>query len=131
MNGPSNARLLPDRADAIAPDGSEVRILAACARGSMAHFSLAPGAISKAVCHRTVDEVWFVTEGQGRMWLSGPQGEGIMDLRAGLSLAIPVGTRFQFRCEGAVRLCAVGVTMPPWPGMEEAFEVEGPWKPAT
>ena len=31
--------------DAIAPDGSEVRILGQTARGSMAHFSLPAGAI--------------------------------------------------------------------------------------
>jgi hypothetical protein len=54
-------------ADAIAPDGSEVRILAATARGSMAQFSLPAGKISLAVVHRTVEEVWFFTSGQGQM----------------------------------------------------------------
>jgi mannose-6-phosphate isomerase-like protein (cupin superfamily) len=54
--------------DAIAPDGAEVRILCATGRGSMAVFSLAPGMVSKAVAHRTVEEIWYFTGGAGRMW---------------------------------------------------------------
>jgi mannose-6-phosphate isomerase-like protein (cupin superfamily) len=47
---------------AMAPDGSEVRILSRTARGSMALFTLPPGAVAKAVMHRTVDELWYVAE---------------------------------------------------------------------
>ncbi len=54
--------------DVIAPDGSEVRVLCATARGSMAMFSLMPGAISRAVAHRTIDEVWYFIRGVGQMW---------------------------------------------------------------
>ena len=43
--------------DAIAPDGSEVRLLSRTDRGSMAHFALAPHAVSRAVAHKTVEEV--------------------------------------------------------------------------
>lgn len=56
--------------DAIAPDGSEVRVLCATARGTMALFKLPPG---------------------------------------------------------AAPLEAVAVTMPPWPGADEADSVEGAW----
>ncbi len=56
--------------DAIAPDGSEVRLLAATERGSMAHFRLPPGAVSKPVAHRSVEEVWYFVKGRGRMWRS-------------------------------------------------------------
>jgi mannose-6-phosphate isomerase-like protein (cupin superfamily) len=48
----------------------------------------------------------------------------------GVSLAIPPGTSFQFRATGATALEAVAVTMPPWPGKEEAEAAEGIW-PAT
>jgi mannose-6-phosphate isomerase-like protein (cupin superfamily) len=95
----------------------------------MAHFTLAPGAVAKAVAHRTIDEVWYVVSGQGRMWLRHGDREEIVLMCAGLSIAIPVGTRFQFRADGAVPLVAVGVAMPPWPGEDEADVVEGPWKP--
>jgi hypothetical protein len=54
--------------DAIAPDGSEVRILCQVERGSMAHFTLPPRAVARAMAHRTVEEVWFFLSGFGRMW---------------------------------------------------------------
>jgi mannose-6-phosphate isomerase-like protein (cupin superfamily) len=113
--------------DAIAPDGSEVRVLCATAHGSMAMFSLSPGAVSKAVVHRTVEELWYIVSGTGRMWRQLGEQEEVTGLAPGVSLSIPLGTRFQFRCDGAVPLSAIGVTMPPWPGQEEAVFVTGPW----
>src|SRR5437868_11558914 len=41
--------------DAIAPDGSEVRVLSQMSRGGLAIFSLPPNAVSKAVAHGTVE----------------------------------------------------------------------------
>ncbi|MBI2717404.1 MAG: cupin domain-containing protein [Rhizobiales bacterium] len=114
-------------ADAIAPDGSEVRLLAASLRGSMAQFTLPPGAISKPVAHHSVEELWFVVAGKGRMWRKRDAQEDIVALEPGLSLSISPGTHFQFRCDGSEALQAVGVTMPPWPGLEEAYGVAGPW----
>lgn len=116
--------------DAIAPDGSEVRILCRTRSGSMAQFALPPGAVSKAVAHRTVEEIWYVVSGSGRMWRQLDGREEITELGPGLSISIPVGTRFQFRCDGNEKLVAVGTTMPPWPGEGEAYIVEGKW-PAT
>ena len=113
--------------DVTAPDGSEVRLLAAVPRGSMAQFTLAPGAVSKAVAHRTVEEVWLVMRGEGRMWRRLGEDEETVRLEAGVSIAIPVGAHFQFRNDGDGPLDCVGVTMPPWPGMDEAYEVEGAW----
>jgi mannose-6-phosphate isomerase-like protein (cupin superfamily) len=120
-------RRLSNTPDAIAPDGSEVRLLASGERGSMAHFTLPPGKVSKAVAHRTVEEAWFIVAGKGRMWRKRGNEEGITDLEAGVSIDIPLGTHFQFRCDGSEPLKAVGVTMPPWPGMDEAYEVDGIW----
>jgi mannose-6-phosphate isomerase-like protein (cupin superfamily) len=116
--------LLPD---VTAPDGSEVRILAATSRGSMAQFTLPPGAVSKAVAHRSVEEVWLCTNGLGRMWRKLGEVELTVDLRPGISVSIPVGAHFQFRNDGSEPLHCVGVTMPPWPGMDEAYEVAGVW----
>jgi mannose-6-phosphate isomerase-like protein (cupin superfamily) len=124
-------RQISEAADVLAPDGSEVRILCQTGRGSMAHFALAPGAIAKAVAHRTIDEVWYVISGRGRMWRRHGEREEIVELRAGLSLSIPLGTHFQFRADGDAPLAAVGVTMPPWPGADEAYIVEGPWQPTV
>ena len=116
--------------DAMAPDGSEVRLLVSVAAGSMAHFRLPPGAVSRAVAHRTVEEVWYFTGGRGRMWRRHGAEEAVDEVSAGMSIAIPVGTHFQFRADGDGPLEAVGVTMPPWPGADEAYAVEAYW-PAT
>ena len=48
-------------------------------------------------------------------------------LRPGTCLSIPAGTHFQFRTDGDGPLAAVGVTMPPWPGDGEAYDVPGAW----
>ena len=117
--------------DVIAPDGAEVRVLCATPRGSMAVFALAPGAVAKAVAHRTIEEIWYVTSGQGRMWRKSGEREDITELVPGVSLSIRAGTHFQFRSDGAEPLEAVAVTMPPWPGDDEAYLVEGTWHPTV
>ena len=127
MSGGFATRSLGPKPDAMASDGSEVRLLAATSRGSMAHFKLLPGQVSQAVAHRTVEELWFIVKGRGRMWRRLAEQEQTIDLKPGVSLSIPVGTHFQFRCDGDGPLEAVGVTMPPWPGMAEAYEVRGVW----
>ena len=114
--------------DAIAPDGSEVRVLCQGSRGGMAVFTLPPSAVSRAVAHHTVEEVWYFLSGQGRMWRRLGEREEVVDVGPGVSLSLPVGTRFQFRCEGEEPLTAIGATMPPWPGEGEAYPVEGVWE---
>jgi mannose-6-phosphate isomerase-like protein (cupin superfamily) len=120
-------RRLPDAADVIAPDGSEVRILTSTPRGSMAHFRLQPGQVSVAVAHRTVEEVWYFLSGTGEIWRKIQDDEQIVAVEQGISIDIPAGAHFQFRCLGSEPLNAVGVTMPPWPGMDEAYAVPGKW----
>jgi mannose-6-phosphate isomerase-like protein (cupin superfamily) len=116
--------------DAIAPDGSEVRVLCGLPRGGLAVFSLPPQAVSKAVAHRTVEEIWYVISGRGLIWRKLGNREEIVELVAGVSLSIPTGTHFQFRCDGSEPLAILGATMPPWPGPHEAYAVEAKW-PAT
>jgi mannose-6-phosphate isomerase-like protein (cupin superfamily) len=120
-------RKLPNTYDVLAPDGSEVRVLATSTRGSMAHFTLHPGQVSAAIMHRTVEEIWYVVRGQGEMWCGSDGVDELTPLHTGVSIAIPAGVRFQFMCIGDVALEAVGVTMPPWPGETEAVFVKGKW----
>ena len=120
-------RLRNETPDAIAPDGSEVRILANTARGSMAEFLLPPGKISIAVAHHIVEEVWCFTQGQGQLWRKNEMAEEIVQIHPGLSISIPVGTHFQFRNDGIENLKAIGTTMPPWPGPDEAYIIKGKW----
>lgn len=118
---------LPSAADALAPDGSEVRLLLSLSGGGLAHFELGPGRTSRAVRHRTVDEIWYITSGRGQMWRKSNDRSESIDIYPGACLTIPLGTSFQFRNLGSDALAAVGVTMPPWPGEDEAILVDGIW----
>ena len=122
---------LPNAYDVLAPDGSEVRILLSLGRGSMAHFQLHPGQVSRAVRHLSVEEIWYVVSGSGEMWQSSGGQEEIAALSAGTCLTIPVGVAFQFRCLGEDPLAAIAITMPRWPGDGEAEIVTGTWTPAV
>jgi mannose-6-phosphate isomerase-like protein (cupin superfamily) len=122
---------LQELRDAVAPDGSDVRVLLSLSGGSMAHFELSPNQTSKAVTHRTVEEVWFVLSGRGQMWRKQDGESSVVDVSAGTCVTIPLGTHFQFRSLGEEPLAAVGVTMPPWPGEGEAIIVDGAWPPTV
>ncbi len=118
---------LPADADVLAPDGSNVRILLGTAAGGMAHFELPAGAVSVAVAHHTIEEIWYVLAGRGEMWRKLGAQEETVALEPGVCLTIPVGTHFQFRATGEGPMSALGVTMPPWPGEGEAYFVDGKW----
>ena len=112
-------------ADESAPDGSEVRLLLKRPGGSMAHFCLEPGKCSSPVAHRTVDELWYVVNGVGELWRQRGEAEEITPLMRGVCVSIPAGTAFQFRTMGHAALEFIAVTMPPWPGPDEARRVAG------
>ncbi len=118
---------LPTAPDVTAPDGSNVRILLQLAGGSMAHFELPAGKVSIAVAHRSIEEIWYFLQGEGEMWRKLGEQEEITPVSAGLCITIPVGTHFQFRANGETALTAVAITMPPWPGPDEAYFVTGVW----
>jgi mannose-6-phosphate isomerase-like protein (cupin superfamily) len=126
-----DTKRLPVARDAIAPDGSDVRVLLGLKGGGLAHFELAPGTTSVAVSHRSVEEIWFVLSGRGEMWRKLGDHEEVVPLERGVSLTIPLGTHFQFRSFGDESLAAIGVTMPPWPGENEAFKVQEKWTPTV
>ena len=125
--------------DATAPDGSEIRLLAdgrnAATKSSLVEVTLPAGQVSRPVYHRTVEEIWYILEGEGRVWrcpsamvsLSNHAEPASVPSRAvspGDALVIPTGWRFQFAAspEGPLRfLCH---TTPPWPGKDEAVGVE-------
>jgi len=121
----TDTRTVVDRPGVTAPDGSTVVPLLATERGSMARFELEAGRTSKAIRHRTVEEIWTVVEGRGEMWRQAGKHESIAELVPGTCLAIAVGMSFQFRSTGSEPLAVIAVTMPPWPGDDEAELVEG------
>src|SRR5881628_3257968 len=127
---PFDTKRLPAERDAVALDGSDVRVLLKLSGGSMAHFELAPGRTSMAVTHRTVEEIWFFLSGRGEMWRKLENQEEVVPVEPGVCLTIPLGTWFQYRALGTEPLRALGVTMPPWPGEGEAYEIPGKWPAA-
>lgn len=118
---------LPEALDVIAPDGSEIRLLVRSSRGSMVHCTLPPGATSRAIQHRSVEELWYFISGAGRVWRRLGEREEIVEVEPGWSLSIPTGTTFQFQNTGDQPLCFVIVTMPPWPGEGEVIPHQGYW----
>jgi mannose-6-phosphate isomerase-like protein (cupin superfamily) len=97
----------------------------------MAHFQLGAGQTSLAVTHRTVEEIWYVLSGRGEMWRKQGPSEEVVALEPGTCLTIPLGTHFQFRASPGEAVSAIGVTMPPWPGDNEAVLVTGRWAPSA
>lgn len=128
---PFETKTLGSMVDAVAPDGTAVRLLLSLAGGSMAHFELPAGAVSHAVKHRTVEEIWFVVSGRGGIWRRKDGEERTDPLAPGTSLTIPLGTTFQFRAEAGSPLAFIAITMPPWPGAHEALGASGPWVPTV
>ncbi len=114
-----------------APDGSAVRVLCWLAGGGMAMFTLPSDTVARAVAHRTVEEIWYIVSGHGRMWRRLGHDQETVELAPGVSISIPASVHFQFRCDGAEPLRAVAVTMPPWPGANEAYPVTGIWTPTV
>lgn len=125
------SKSLPTECDVLAPDGSEIRFLPVLRGGSMVHCRLVPGTVTKAVTHKTVEEFWYVTAGQGRLWRSMGEVEEVVELTPGTAHTIPLGAHFQFCADGYQELAMIIVTMPPWPDMDEAVAVHDHWPPTV
>ncbi len=114
--------------DALAPDGSEIRLLPGVRAASAAHCTLPAGGTSRAVRHQTVEEIWYFLEGRGQVWRRQGDREEVVDVVPGVALTIPLGVHFQFRNTGAGPLTFFIVTMPPWPGAHEGVPVKDHWE---
>jgi mannose-6-phosphate isomerase-like protein (cupin superfamily) len=115
-----------------APDCSEIRLLVGehqgATRAGLCEVSIGPGDVSKPVRHRTVEEIWYLIEGEGTVWRCQPGVEPTsvpgVAVRPGDALSIPTHWAFQFQASGDRPLRFLCYTCPPWPGPEEAEPVE-------
>ena len=124
------SQLLPEKHQHISPAGAEVRVLMNDHLGGIAHCTLKSATITRAVQHKTVSEFWHVLSGQGEIWRDTGTHQEITKLRPGVTIYIPVGTKFQYRNDSNVDLVFICVTMPPWSGANEARIIKnGPWIP--
>ena len=118
----------PPEDHVVAPDGSRIWELLETAQASLVRCELPAGGVSLAVRHRTIEEIWYFLEGRGEVWRRYPDDhQEAIDVRPGTCVRIPTGTAFQFRNTGADSLIFVIVTMPPWPGDQEADRVDDYW----
>jgi mannose-6-phosphate isomerase-like protein (cupin superfamily) len=122
---------LQQHPNAVAPDGSDVRVLLQVRGGGLAHFELAARQTSVAVRHRSVEEIWYFLRGTGEMWRATGGDEQVVAVSSGVCITIPLGAAFQFRVIGDEPLAAIAATIPPWPGAGEAEIVAGPWEPTV
>ena len=120
-------KTLPANYNYLAPDSSEIRLLPEMDCGGLSHCLLPPGKTSIAVRHKTVNEIWYCLSGEGEIWQSHNGVNKVMAFNAEDSFTIPLGNSFQFRNTGNVPLSILIVTMPKWPGADEAEVVEGNW----
>jgi mannose-6-phosphate isomerase-like protein (cupin superfamily) len=67
----------------LAPDGSQIFELPRSDRASLARCLLPAGAVTRAVRHRSVEELWYVIGGRGQVWRAADGGEEIVDVEAG------------------------------------------------
>jgi mannose-6-phosphate isomerase-like protein (cupin superfamily) len=120
---------LPKQPTALAPDGSEIRELVRSGAASLAHCTLAPGAVSSAVKHQTIEELWYVLGGRGEIWRKSTEREELLEAAPGCSIRIAPGVSFQFRTNGEEPFEVLIATIPAWPGSHEAVRVDGRWPP--
>ena len=113
--------------DTFAPDGSEIRLLLgapeAAAKASLCEVTLGAWQVSRPVWHRSVEELWYVLEGGGRVWRCPPDQDPVhvkpVEVGPGDALTIPPTWSFQFAA-GPEALTFLCFTSPPWPCEEEA-----------
>ncbi len=115
-----------DVPDAIAPDGSEIyfRVVDA-GSASVVEVVLRPGRTTRAIHHQTVEEVWYFLAGSGEVWLRSPDAaeSETRSVVTGDVVVIPTCWDFQFRTSGEEALHFLCITVPPWPGAQEAIAV--------
>jgi mannose-6-phosphate isomerase-like protein (cupin superfamily) len=97
-----DSKNLDEVAPFITKDGSEVRELLACRNSAIRNQSLAEarlpaGASTLEHCHPKSEEIYFITEGTGRIRIDGEE----RDVRPGDAIAIPPGSRHKLWNTGA------------------------------
>ncbi len=121
--------ILPERPDAKSPAGADIRYMMSSPTGNMIHSTVPPHQINRATVHATVNEFWFILEGRGEIWRDDGEQSSITVLVPGIAIDIPTGTAFQYRNTSDAELKFICVSMPPWPGDNEATFIQGVWQP--
>ena len=122
---------LPKHPDAKSPAGADIRYIMDGTTGGMIHSTVPAHQINRATVHATVTEFWYVLEGHGEIWRNDGTESGVTALVPGTSIDITPGTSFQYRNISDAPLRFICITMPDWPGPQEATFVSGIWEPTV
>lgn len=108
-----------------APDGSLIYLLGDEESGGLAECVLPPASATVPIHHRTVEELWYVISGDGEISRrEGTLPPELTKLAAGTCIDIGQRITFQFRNIGVeLPLRMLLLTMPRWPGPDEAVAV--------
>ena len=107
------SRPFPDIPDARSPAGTEIRYLMERATANGVHSTVPSGRVDRATIHATVSEFWRAFSGPGENRRRDERGEEVAVLEPAVSIDIPVGTAFQYRCTGVELLRFLCLAMPP------------------
>jgi len=122
---------IPEKPDAKSTAGAHIRYLMDGTTGNMIYSTVPAYQVNRATVHATVSEFWFILEGQGEIWRDDGVESCVTELVLGVSIDIPVGTKFQYRNNSALELKFICISMPRWPGDSEATYVQGIWEPTV
>ena len=94
-----------ESSDTLAPDGSEIRLLLgepeAATKASLCEVTLGAREVSRPVWHRSVEELWYVIKGVGRVWRCPPDKDAANSNasggRPGRRAGNPDGVEFSVR----------------------------------
>jgi mannose-6-phosphate isomerase-like protein (cupin superfamily) len=120
-------KAVSSQSDYLAPDSSEIRLLPSVKGCSVCQCTLPPQAVSRAVRHQSVEEIWYSLQGHGQLWRKHGNDEETVDLRPGTAATILPDTHFQFRNTGWEPLSILIATTPCWSGAHEAIRVPDHW----
>jgi hypothetical protein len=84
---------LPGRLVAAAPDGTAICTIQ-LPDGRLSHFEFAPGNISYALMHKSIEEKWYLLRERDKMWRTHESHEDIVPVEAGVCIARPLDTQF-------------------------------------
>lgn len=105
----------------LAPDGSTVMTLGSEPSGGLALCTLDAGRVSAPIRHQSVEELWYVISGSGEIGRRHGARDPFVDVLApGVCADVGTGLTFQFRSAGPGPLRMLLLTMPQWPGANEA-----------
>ena len=122
--GPVEVHDLRAEPDDTAPDGSLIFLQGDEPAGGVAGCVLPAGTASVPVRHATVEELWYVLGGSGQLSRrDGTLPPEVVDLVPGTCVDIARGLTFQFRAAEHELLHVLLLTMPRWPGPQEATPV--------